>query len=370
MNRAEMRHLPRLLAARGFSVVELMVAVTIGAILLGGAITLFVNNKHNYRTTSDLSQLQENARFALDLMVRDLRMVGYFGCHNDINRLTNNLGGVSGDLWDTSNPIEGYDNAQATWSPTNYALDADDPIVDAVAVRNGTDAITVRYLAGGGQRVTAWGGNSITVAADPGILALGVAGVADCGWGDIFQVTALTGGNTVLSFGISLSRAYGPNVNVNESPTVAPFRAVRYYIGNRPNFGPALYQKVIQGATPPAVDTQLLIEGVENMQILYGVDNNADGVPDNYLVAGDANLSTAAQWANVVSVKIGLLLRTLDEYGQDTDTRIYHLFTGQSWRTGDPDPCDPAADIGCVDPGDLRVRRRVFGTTAFLRNRQ
>ena len=65
---------------RGLSLVELMVAITIGAILLGGAVTLFINNRDTYKTTNELSRLQETARYALDMIVKDIRMAGYFGC--------------------------------------------------------------------------------------------------------------------------------------------------------------------------------------------------------------------------------------------------------------------------------------------------
>ena len=76
---------------RGFSLVELMVAITLGAILLGGAVTLFVNNRETYNVTNDLARLQETARFAMDTIIKDLRMAGYFGCHNRLDAVENNL---------------------------------------------------------------------------------------------------------------------------------------------------------------------------------------------------------------------------------------------------------------------------------------
>jgi len=60
---------------RGLSIVELMVAVTIGLLLMGGAISIFVSNKNTYEITDDLSRLQENARYAIATMARDIRMV-------------------------------------------------------------------------------------------------------------------------------------------------------------------------------------------------------------------------------------------------------------------------------------------------------
>ena len=95
---------------QGLSLVELMVAITISLILLGGAVSLFVNNRINYQHNDNLSRLQENARFAMEFLVRDLRMAGYFGCPDDIGKVDNNLAiGTAGDLEDVSFPIEGFE---------------------------------------------------------------------------------------------------------------------------------------------------------------------------------------------------------------------------------------------------------------------
>ena len=65
---------------QGLTLIETMVAITISLILMAGAITLFINNKVTYEVNDNLSRLQENARFAIEFMLDDLRMVGFFGC--------------------------------------------------------------------------------------------------------------------------------------------------------------------------------------------------------------------------------------------------------------------------------------------------
>lgn len=62
---------------RGFSLVELMVAITVGLILTAAVSALFISNKQTYRTQDDLARLQENARFTLQLLSREIRMAGY-----------------------------------------------------------------------------------------------------------------------------------------------------------------------------------------------------------------------------------------------------------------------------------------------------
>ena len=94
---------------RGLTLVELLVAITLGAIILGGAVTLFVNNRDTYHTTNQLSRLQETARYALDMMVKDIRMAGYFGCADRLDTVSDNTGAAAGALWNPANPIEGWE---------------------------------------------------------------------------------------------------------------------------------------------------------------------------------------------------------------------------------------------------------------------
>jgi len=52
--------------ARGFSIVELMVAVAISLLLLTGVVAIFVSSKTSYETNERFSRIEENGRFALD----------------------------------------------------------------------------------------------------------------------------------------------------------------------------------------------------------------------------------------------------------------------------------------------------------------
>jgi len=65
---------------RGLSLIEMMVAILIGTFLLGGAIATFINIKQTYRIQDNLSRLQENGWLALELIGRDIRVTGYWGC--------------------------------------------------------------------------------------------------------------------------------------------------------------------------------------------------------------------------------------------------------------------------------------------------
>ena len=67
---------------RGLSLIELMVAMTISAILLLGVSMIFVSNKKTYQTQDALSEVQEAGRFALMFLSEPIQMAGYTGCGN------------------------------------------------------------------------------------------------------------------------------------------------------------------------------------------------------------------------------------------------------------------------------------------------
>ena len=61
----------------GLTLVELMIALVIGLVLIGGVIQIFVANNQTYRVTDNMSRLQENGRFALDALSRSIRIAGF-----------------------------------------------------------------------------------------------------------------------------------------------------------------------------------------------------------------------------------------------------------------------------------------------------
>ena len=70
---------------RGFTLIELMIAMLIGVFLMGGVIQIFLSAKQAYRLQENLSRLQENGRFAMDFITKDVRMAGFAGCASKIS---------------------------------------------------------------------------------------------------------------------------------------------------------------------------------------------------------------------------------------------------------------------------------------------
>ncbi|MFA7552720.1 MAG: PilW family protein [Spongiibacteraceae bacterium] len=62
---------------QGLSLIELMIAITLGIVLMGAALQFMLSTRQTYDLNDDISRIQENGRMALDIIVKDLQMAGY-----------------------------------------------------------------------------------------------------------------------------------------------------------------------------------------------------------------------------------------------------------------------------------------------------
>lgn len=336
---------------KGMSLIELMVAMVIGMLMMLGAVTLFSSNKRIYKEQNHMGRLQENARFAIEILIRDIRMAGYSGCADNISDVNNwvNGSGTDDNLYSFQNAIEGSESA-ANWQPSN----SNDQTSSIVA---GTDGITLRYMKPSGLTIDE-PFHPPTAAAiftnSPDGLSIGqVVAVTDCSNADIFQITNLQSSSTTKTTVThnsgtgtpgnsqqALSKTYGDDAQF----LVLVSR--RYYIAQNANGLPSLYR--LENTETTGTE---LIEGVERMEILYGVDSTLDTVADSYVNA--AGVTGAGGWDNVVSVQIALLFQTVDQdFRSELDTKTYTLLNSAAY-----------------DPVDDHRRRRIVTNTVQIRNR-
>ncbi len=361
--------------AKGFSMVELMVAMLIGLMILASVSVVLVNSKRNYTTQDSMARLQENARFAIQLMSHDLRAAGYFGCADEISTVHNQLNAAASDfyIFDTANAVEGSES-KGTWQPSGTTNSLS---------RAGTDGISVRYADNGSVSITkemTTEAASMQVSSTSGLQEGDIIMVADCSSADIFQVSSfnLTGGFDHLvhnpgngdewpgnSGGTphKLSKMYGTDAKILK------FNSIYYYVDTGASGEPALFRQTLKNKTVGGIqgyypEKQELVEGIEDLEVLYGVDTNGnDKIPDRYK---KADAMVAADWNNLVSVRFGILARTLansdmgtnKQYGTDRDTTGYDV------------DGDGSADFTPTANVDDRYQRRVFRTTVVLRNLQ
>jgi type IV pilus assembly protein PilW len=327
----------------GLSLIELMVALAIGSLLVLGLVQVFAASRAAYLTSEGMSRVQENARFALEYLQRDVRMAGHFGCVNDQahwvreqDDLVTHFGALA-----TSHPlnfnvsIQGFeatntapDNvvtlgaAAAGWTP---ALPAQIAALDPLP---GSDIVALRYLSEGGVPVTGLtpaGANTVVSFADAnaavtaarrdtltsdGVTAPTLYGVSDCSRVDVFAVSAA---NLAAGQVTSDDAAFPNEYTVHASGLTRLYRAnsVVYYVALNTAGTPALFRGRFGGASYVVEE---LVEGIESLQFLYGRDNTANltlATPPSGTITEQDTANTLGtdrnEWLRVGLVQVGLL---------------------------------------------------------------
>ncbi len=329
-------------APRGFSLIELMIAITLGLLLLLGVVQIFDSTRQANRTNDAMGQLQENGRLALSLLSRDIRMAGNIGCNRagsiDIVGLpasitatyaTRNLQGIpSGGL---AAPAPAAPMVAGTQGI--YVMGMGDGAT-SLAVNMASQTSAISYRAGGN-----WAATDRLILSD--CLINGAAA-------NVFPAPFANNG----AAGVIASPGRMA-VRYPDFAMIGPLFAREYFISD----GPAgevdgvrtLYRRDLATIPPTTVP---LVDGVHDMRFRYGVDTDADGEPNNYVEP-----PAAINWNNVVSVEISLLLRDTSVTAalNASDRQTY---TFPSW----------AATPTTSPVGDFHLYT-VMGTTINLRNR-
>lgn len=391
----------------GLSLIELMVALVIATFLLLGITQIFIAAKVSYQTQDALSRIQESARFALIGLQRSVRMAGYLGAGNDLNRTAtagnfiNHLApnGVDATMFQHRfhRPVEVFDSNLTSDGAEPQPAGAGDwtpalpPVIAAAAPLAGSDILVVRYFSE--ESVPLAGFNPIDatlVALQPTFpdgrpfVTNGIYGVGNYRFADVFQAIGATGAVLRAPF-----TASGTPGNVFQfDPVNSPGKTwrgdreveygfqpsagqrwwnaelhraeyVAYFVGRGANGQPALMRQSLDETTG-APQTRELVDGVESLQILVGLDTSAtpNDSTDTYrtaagVVAGAvSDADRDLRWRRARALQIGLLLRGPTPFVS-------------------PKPSAPSfvvLDRTLTRPDDRRLRQ-VYQTTVSLRNR-
>jgi type IV pilus assembly protein PilW len=385
-------HKPRTASQQGFSLVELMVALLIGVILTSGVISVYITSKASYSMNNGLGQVQEAGRFALGIMQPILVMAGNAGCSHplspdafyDGNEIINpdpvyifryavygfeytGTGIGAPHAATAATPIAANANE---WSP---ALSIS-PLVQAQLIGSGTpalkysDVLMVHEMLTNPATVTADTGQfgAFTFAAtnappmSAGMLMMASNCVKDV---DVFQATGVT--STTVSHANSGSPgnstpagAWG-NLDLTKG-SVGPAQAYVFFVGSGIGGESSLFEASLNTAGQLGTPKEM-VPGVENMQVLYGVDTDTDSIPNNYETAAEVDAGSCGAsncWNRVVSVRVALLVHSdanTTDQAPSSVTKFHMLGT-------------VAADSFTYTPYADRRLRRYFVQTFSLRN--
>ena len=259
---------------QGLTLIELMVSLLISLLILAGLFTVYQSNQRGYRLNDGMVRVQENGRFAIDFLTRDIRRAAFPANDIDVQRF----------LFTGS---------------TNDALVAGHP--------NTSDTLNLRH-------------------------------------GTIGDETQDCTGQTPPAAGASADGANGlPNTTMNQY--------VIRNTGRTNNRSLAIFALFCNNTE--------LVEGIENMQVLYGIDtevpfNSRDFIANQYVTVDnvpDLDSDGIPDWSRVVSLRIALLASSVDERTDSVSQRTFNLLNSPT--------IGPFAD---------QKIRRVYTTTVLIRN--
>ncbi|MCK5918509.1 MAG: PilW family protein [Cocleimonas sp.] len=317
----------------GFSLIELLIAMMIGAVLTTGVYQLFASTGHSNRMIQAQSRMQEDARFAFGFITKKLQLAGYFGCQEGTQDAITSFVNTTSNRFRPWRSIEGWEASGTAYNDTFSAV-LNDTVIAAhnnahwssgngatldtgVHAKRRSDILKVWYAST--EKTTLNTLTSTDVTFPSFDLKQGdIAIINDCQTIKLIQVcrcdigdaTACSGNDTNANFS-NCSSVSPANTSTNLGDvdlTTAELRVLDEAIffvskrGNDRNNLPSLYWKKL-GDDATTGSKKEILEGVESLQVLYGEDTDGDKTP-NYYVSADS----VVDWLNITSIRISLLL--------------------------------------------------------------
>ena len=330
---------PRHKRMAGLSLVELMVAIGLGVIISTGVLNVFIASKRGYYEDEQMANLQENARFALRTLRRELMMAGYMGGSISVK---NQLDPVPCKVLPsevTVLPPDVDNDCAADWAATaSVPVEVEGDVAAgygdkcAADVVPGTDVFALRRTA---DEFTIEDGE---LNPDAAIDNKRLYFVRDPSQPDM---------DAYVTNGVGVNGIPGkatPSSQVYASEYFAKTFFIRDYSVDPGDGIPCLAMASLTGA--PAMQTDCLVEGVEDMQIVFGIDTTgmdppetdpvstvtADRIPDKYVdvptpdaCADGKYVADEDEYRRITSATIYLLVRSVGEVQGHFDTKSYTL---------------------------------------------
>jgi type IV pilus assembly protein PilW len=348
----------------GFSLVELMVAITLALLLTGAVISVFVGSRSAYESTAGVGDMSDSGRMALNLIGESARGAGNLACNSAMSATSQNVAVPLG-AWISSfgQGVVGFE-ANGTTPPAAIAQPAL-PVVGAANnwTPNLDPAMTGAIPAGPGQPVrgsdvlvvrssvprvspvyttadVAPGATNLTVTPIPVIVAGNAyAAVSDCTKSVIFTTPAAVAVNAT-----AVNVNAGLPVGFSAGALVTPLTTTIYYIGTGSDGDSSLFRLEQVNGGPGFNPPEELVPDIENMQVLYGIDPTGTQTAAAYVTADQVGV------LNVVSIQVALLVASPAAGKQVPAAALYNLVGTQ-----------------VTVPADNRSRK-VFYATLNLRN--
>ncbi|WP_409524642.1 PilW family protein [Nitrincola sp. MINF-07-Sa-05] len=280
--------------ARGFTILEVMIALTAGLLILLALTEVFTNNSRTRGELEKTNRQTENGRYAMTLLSNELSNAGFFAEAGEQI--------ASGTLPDECDPSTSASNDDYIQNLFGYPIQGGNNITTAPTCltdfKTGNDFIAIRRSSS-----CAVDSGSGCDAFLPNAYHLQVSACQTDDPGEIFSAsTALISGMTATAKDCS-----------TRAPVYRLFDRIYFITADNILSRAELGANTVYSVTP-------LVDGIEALHFEYGIDTDNNGEPDLF-----TSTPTAAQWPNAVAVRVWLIVRSLESSPGHLDSRSYVL---------------------------------------------
>jgi type IV pilus assembly protein PilW len=296
--------------SRGFSMVELLVAMVVGLVIISGAFSLHSTTRKTQAVNEMYLDMVADARFAIDMIAYDLRHAGMWGGTNNSDLISCKSsdttactassageslpGNISGDCsagwyYDLRTPVFATDNSASNPYSSSCIPSSEGHVAS-------TDILEIRYA-----------DSNVPVALQAN---------------QVYVRSNAINGRLFVGSTQPVIDAYDSSAQTRNHA----LHAYAYYISNFTDAAgdgiPSLRRVALVNG--PAMQNQMLVSGVADLQVQFGVDVDNDDAIDRYVDPDDVT-----DWSGVYAAKIWLLLRS-DEKQNGVDTTKSYSIAGAS----------------------------------------
>lgn len=289
----------------GVSLVELLVAMLLGILLSSAVVGAYLASKRQYFHTEQVARMQENGRYAQRLLSRELGMVGFYGGLHAVDTLLPAV--VGGDCiagnWALNNapPLDYVNDFPGDTAPAS-ALALVFTCLEHSAIQTDTDLLAIRRTAA-------------EPAARQGVVAGNLGRSTAQKW--YLRLAPGQYPKWQQQRPVDFFDAEKLDTSASYWQAIAKLFFIRNYSDSPGDGVPSLCMATLAG---DFFTTRCLVEGVENLQLEFGIDSDFDGVANRYV--GNPG---AAEMGHAVAVRIHLLLRSIRPVVGKHNTRSYIL---------------------------------------------
>lgn len=292
----------------GLSLVELMISITIGLLILSAMATLFANQSRTRSELDKSNRMIDNGRYTLEVLSENLRLAGFYG---SLNPTSIALPGAIPDPCSTTMAdiaaaiplhIQGYDAAGAS------AGIASPPSCVPATLRTGSDIFVIRRV-----------DTADAIAQTAAVSGTPYLQASQCQYDS--SSTPYKVDSTPANFTLRQKNC--------TTASTTPYAELRrmivqiYFVDSENETGDGIPTlKRIELSEAGAMVEVPLVEGIEYMQVDYGLDSDNDGIANSYTTC---SACVVADWSNIVSAKISVIARNTETSAGYTDTKTYSL---------------------------------------------